>query len=244
MALKRVYIGMDNTGVTEGQRALRTDMAAAAIRTASDWGAGHITVADSGGLLPERLPPDAFYIETALPWGGLEDDFGAAILFGPAGEAPGWAARDIARVCLGGVCADSPGLLCALMAGGRGLPVAAAIGCGDYTDEVKGMVPEAEAVILRQTLADGSLCSPHPGRAGRAVADGILRGLRRIETIQPVCLREPIPCEVDFLTAEAARRAALIPGVARVSARRVGFAGGYREIEPILALILCYIQAA
>ena len=242
MTTKRVYIGIDNRGADEKELALRADRVTSAIRSAVDWGASRITVADSGGLPGELLPPDALYIRTPLPWGGLDDSFTAALLFGPPDEAPGWAARGIAQVCLNGVCVESPGLLCALMAGGRGIPVAAAVGCDDYTAAIRGIAPEVEAVILQSTLPDGSIRHAHPSRSERAVGDGVMRGLRRIEAIQPVCLHAPIRCEVDFIWAGGARRAALIPGVTLTAARSVAFAGGYAEIEPILALVLCYLD--
>ncbi len=218
-----------------GRRLLLAEVNAA-IDGAVAGGADHIVVNDSHAkmqnLPPAELAGNASYISGAYKplymMQGLDDSFDAVFFVAYHGAMGGDAAvlshtynpRAIADVRLNGRRAGESAVN-ALVAAHHGVPIALITGDRQTADQAKPFVPEAEYVIVKESISRFAAHSMHPHDARDAIHAGATRASTRAENIPPPDIDFPARLEIDFLVADMAEMASWINGVKQTAERTV-----------------------
>lgn len=247
----KVYISCDIEGINgviassqcgpggdgyELARLWMTEEANAAIRGAARAGAQEIVVKDSHGpgtnILLNKLDSRAQLISG---WGmnhsmveGLDDTFEALLLVGyhaMARTEKGARSHTMTGYVHGVAINDQPvgeSGIAALYAGAYGVPLVFASGDAALTAEIKGLIPDARTVTVKNSLSrHGSMMKPLE-QARQEIEDEVFRALSEKKFPQPY---HPQPIEFTYTThnPEAAQLCSYIPTVERVDALRVRF---------------------
>jgi D-amino peptidase len=201
--------------------------------------AATVLVADAHGsyrnLLPEDLDRRARLIRgrpRALGMlAGLDTDTAAVLLIGyhaRAGAGPAVLAHTVSDylldVRIDGRSEGEIGLTTAL-AGHHGAPVVLLTGDDAACAELRGLVPAAATVAVKQSLGQGAAAALHPDEARDQIHRAAAKAVRRADQIPIRHLPGPLTLQVDLLNPATADLATLIPGVTRTpGTRTVSFA--------------------
>ena len=109
----------------------------------------------------------------------------------------------------------------ALVAAHFGVPIIFVSGDEATAHEAEGIAPQAEKVIVKESLGRFASAHIHPTVACKMLQDGATKAVQHIERMQPPHFNMPTTMEITFLVADMAEMALWIRGVERVNARTV-----------------------
>jgi D-amino peptidase len=205
----------------------------AAVEAAFTAGASEVVVTDAHGsgtnLLPGEVDKRAVLISGfPMPFGmvtGLDETFAAAILIGvhAHGSTPNAILAHtytgaLKHVRLNGVEVGEPGLNAA-MAGHFGVPVVFVSGDAAAVAELRALVPEVEAVAVKEAVGFSAARLMSPEVAREKIGRGVSEALARRKDIRPVAIAKPVTFEVELAELAQADAVALLPGMKRVAGR-------------------------
>jgi D-amino peptidase len=113
----------------------------------------------------------------------------------------------------------------ALVAAHYGVPIIFVSGDAATASEAEFIAPQAEKVVVKQSISRFSAVNLHPSVACELLHAGSEQAVRHIQTMQPPQFKLPVEVEVTFLVADMADMALWIRGVERVSARTIKIIG-------------------
>jgi D-amino peptidase len=242
-------------------RRLMTLEVNAAIEGALEAGVQEIVVSDghwSGtNLLPEELHPAAEllsgYPRRLYMAEGMGPGFDAAFFVGYHASAgtrdavldhSGADPRLVPEVRLNGA-RQSEGSLNGYLCGYFDCPVALFTGDAAAVSEMHGFRLEVEGVVVKESLAQQAARSLHPEIARRRIRTGARRAFERLDNIAPMRLEGRGELQVDFLRTAMADSCERVPGVRRVGARSVAYAGDdYVQLYKLYLAMIDLAQAA
>ncbi|MBN1356181.1 M55 family metallopeptidase [bacterium] len=201
-----------------------------AVEAAYEWGATDVYVRDAHGsalnILPDMLHKNARLIRN---WGntpfcmmeGLDQSFRAVIFIGyhakagtPDSPLKHTMTTRISDLKLNGESLAEAGFN-ALIAGQFDVPVVFLSGDKAICRYTRKLIPGIETVSVKEGLG-GAFITQHPDVSVEQIKSGVLRGLRKRETIRPLKFRPPFEMDVTYSREEYAFRAAWYPGVKRL----------------------------
>ena len=232
--------------IMEGQaeyaqgRKLLTDEVNAVIIGAQDAGASDFVVNDAHSVMRNLHPQDLSGRATLITgrhkplymMQGLDDSFDGVCFVSYHGSIgaehavlshtynPG----AIWEVRINGAVVGESGLN-ALVAAHYGVPIIFVSGDEATANEAQLVAPEAEKVIVKQSLGRFAAAHIHPSVACNMLRAGAARAVQNIGAMLPPSFTLPVTIEVTFLVADMAEMACWIRDVERVSARSVQFVG-------------------
>ncbi len=113
----------------------------------------------------------------------------------------------------------------ALVAAHYGVPIILVSGDSTTTQEAQSIAPNAEKVVVKESLGRFAAVHTHPVVACELLRAGATRALRNLPTMQPPSFKLPVTLEITFLVADMAEMALWIRGVERVAPRTVKVVG-------------------
>jgi D-amino peptidase len=149
----------------------------------------------------------------------------------------------IQEVRVNGVPHNEAGLN-AIRLGHHGVPVILVAGDDALADEVEGLLPWAERVVVKRGLGYATADSLSPESARAAIREGLGRAIDRIGEMRLHQPAAPISGEIDFRLPVHAAYAAVLPEAARLGARTVGFVADDGETFYRRCLALLRLAAA
>lgn len=109
----------------------------------------------------------------------------------------------------------------ALVATHYGVPIIFVSGDAVTAQEAQVVAPQAEKVVVKQSLGRFAAANLHPSVACEMLQSAAARAVSNIYTMQPPLFDLPVSLEITFLVADMAEMALWIRGVERVAARTV-----------------------
>jgi D-amino peptidase len=232
--------------IMEGQaeyaqgRKLLTDEVNAVIIGAQDAGASDFVVNDAHSVMRNLHPQDLSGRATLITgrhkplymMQGLDDSFDGVCFVSYHGSIgaehavlshtynPG----AIWEVRINGAVVGESGLN-ALVAAHYGVPIIFVSGDEATANEAQLVAPEAEKVIVKQSLGRFAAAHIHPSVVCNMLRAGSGRAVQNIGAMLPPSFTLPVTIEVTFLVADMAEMACWIRDVERVSARTVQMVG-------------------
>jgi D-amino peptidase len=230
-------------------RRLMTEEVNAAILGALEAGAKEILVNDSHGpmrnLLIEELHPQAQLISgRPKPHGmmqGIDSSFDAVFFTGyhaAAGTQNGvldhtYRGTTVRQIKLGNLVAGEAAFNAAL-AGHFKVPVALVTGDATAVAQTKKLLPQVEAVAVKEPIGRFAARSYQPVEARRRIKEGVARALKRARDLKPLAITRPVNLELDWITTAMADQCMMIPGMVRVNPRAVQYKA--RDVEQAFVL--------
>jgi D-amino peptidase len=209
----------------------------AAIEGALEGGATEILVNDSHwrmqNLPPQELAGGASYLsgrhKPMYMMEGLDGSFGAVLFVGYHGSAGTssvlshtYNPNAIGEVRVNGRVAGESAIN-ALVAAHYGVPIALVSGDAVTGEEAAWFAPEAERVVVKESITRFAARSLHPDAAGAALRGAAAAAVRLAASggLVPPAFELPVRLELAFLTADMAEMATWIRGVERTGPRVV-----------------------
>jgi D-amino peptidase len=129
----------------------------------------------------------------------------------------------------------------ALVAAHYGVPIIFVSGDAATAQEAKSIAPQAEKVVVKQSLGRFAASNLHPSVACELLQAAATRAVSNIEAMRPPYFNLPVSLEITFLIADMAEMATWVRGVERVGARTVKVVGEnllelYRTFVTIVTL--------
>lgn len=224
-----------NAEYEQGRRLL-TDEVNAVIKGALDGGANEFVVNDSHHDMRNLRPQDLTGLATLITgkhkplymMEGLDASFDGVCFVSYHGSIGAEHAvlshtynpRAIWEVRINGEIVGESGIN-ALVAAHYGVPVIFVSGDAVTAKEAESVAPNAEKVVVKQSLGRFAAAHVHPTIACQMLRDGAYRAVSNIAIMRPPQFTLPVPLEVTFLVADMAEMAAWIRGVERVGPRTV-----------------------
>jgi D-amino peptidase len=109
----------------------------------------------------------------------------------------------------------------ALVAAHYGVPIIFVSGDKVTAQEAQRIAPNAEKVVVKQSLGRFAAANLHPTVACELLRAGATRAVRNLDTMHPPEFKQPVSLEVSFLVADMAEMALWVRGVERVGPRTV-----------------------
>jgi len=109
----------------------------------------------------------------------------------------------------------------ALVAAHYGVPIIFVSGDAITIQEAQTVAPEAEKVVVKQSLGRFAAAHIHPTVACELLHAGALRAVHNLSVMRPPQFSLPVTLEITFLVADMAEMATWIRGVERTSSRSV-----------------------
>ena len=249
----KVYISVDMEGiagvVTGDQlgptgfeyqrfREFMTAEALAAVEAAKQAGATEIVVSDSHGngqnLLIERFPADVTVIRAwPRPLGmmeGIDSTFAAAIFIGyhsSTANPAGVRAHTFSSANYAGFKANgrelSEGGWNAMIAGHFGVPVVLISGDEAAIADLRPVVPDVEAAIVKHSISFHSAATATPQAAQALIKLKVGQALGRRQAIKPVARPANVTVELTFKSYLPSMMLAYLPWFTRISSHAVRF---------------------
>jgi len=113
----------------------------------------------------------------------------------------------------------------ALVAAHYGVPIIFVSGDEVTAREAEGIAPEAEKVIVKQSLGRFAAAHIHPTVACDLLYQGASRAVNEIDRMRPPEFKLPVMLEITFLVADMAEMAVWVRDVERVGNRTVRIVG-------------------
>jgi D-amino peptidase len=224
-----------NAEYEQGRRLL-TDEVNAVIKGALDGGASEFVVNDSHHDMRNLHPQDLTGLATLITgkhkpmymMEGLDASFDGICFVSYHGSIGAEHAvlshtynpRAIWEVRINGEIVGESGIN-ALVATHFGVPIIFVSGDAVTAKEAESIAPNAEKVVVKQSLGRFAAAHIHPTIACQMLRDGAYRAVSNISTMRPPEFRLPVPLEVTFLVADMAEMAAWVRGVEKVGPRTV-----------------------
>jgi D-amino peptidase len=213
----------------------------AAIDGAVAGGASGFVVNDSHWTM-QNVPPDELHGGAAYLSGrhkpgymteGLDDSFDAAFFVGYHGSAGTSSVLShtynpdaISEVRLNGHVAGEAAVN-ALVARHHGVPLALITGDGTTAEETRWFAPDAERVVVKDSITRFAARSLHPDAARDAIRRGATSAIGAVAAgrVAPPVIALPARLEVDLLTEDMVDMATWLRGVERTAHRTVTIEG-------------------
>jgi D-amino peptidase len=229
-------------GMAEYQqgRQLLTDEVNAVINGALEGGATDIVVNDSHSFMRNLHPQDLLGDATLITgqhkplymMQGLDASFDGVCFVSYHGSIGAEHAvlshtynpRAIWEVRINGEIVGESGIN-ALVAAHYGVPIIFVSGDEATAREAQSIAPNAEKVIVKQSLGRFAASHIHPSVACEMLRVGAARAVENIGNMQPPQFQLPVTVQITFLVADMAEWASWIRGVDRVDARTVKLSG-------------------
>jgi D-amino peptidase len=112
----------------------------------------------------------------------------------------------------------------ALVAAHYGVPIIFVSGDAVTAQEAQRIAPNAEKVVVKQSLGRFAAASLHPTVACELLHAGATRAVRNLDTMHPPEFKQPVSLEMAFLVADMAEMALWVRGVERVGPRTIALA--------------------
>lgn len=208
----------------------------AAIEGALTCGVDEIVVNDSHSSMqnldPELLAGDASYISGSYKplymMQGLDPSFDAIFFIayhGAIGGEPSvlshtYNPRAIADVRLNGRVVGE-GAVNALVALRHRVPIVLITGDRQTSEQAKPFLPNAECVVVKESVSRFAASSMHPHAARAAISAGAERALSPTNRPSPPQIDLPARLEIDLVTADMAQMATWISGVKQTAERTI-----------------------
>ncbi|GAC1619371.1 MAG: M55 family metallopeptidase [Ktedonobacteraceae bacterium] len=109
----------------------------------------------------------------------------------------------------------------ALVAAHYGVPIIFISGDEATAREAATIAPEAEKVVVKQSLGRFAAAHMHPTLACELLREGAVRAVQNVKMMQPPQFKKPVELEITFLVADMAEMAQWVRSVERVGARTV-----------------------
>lgn len=254
-ATRKIYISVDMEGVAgvvtadqllpggfeyERYRRFMTDEALAAVRGASEAGAGEIVVSDSHGngenLLIELFPKGVRIVRSWPRHGammaGIDRSYAAAVFIGyhasttnPRGvRAHTVSSANFARLALNGN-AVTEAEFNAAYAGDFGVPVVFVSGDDVAIAEIKGRLGAIETVTTKTSLGFHSAETMTPAAACDLIQAGVLVALKHRDQYHPYVIPHPVTLDLTFKNYMPAEVLSYLRAVERVDSHSIRFVG-------------------
>lgn len=224
-----------NAEYEQGRRLLTSEVNAV-ITGAIQGGASEFVVNDSHNAMRNLHPQDLVGRATLITGAhkplymmqGLDESFDGVCFVSYHGSIGAERAilshtynpRAIWEVRLNGEVVGEAGIN-ALVAAHYGVPVIFVSGDAITAQEARGIAPQAEMVVVKESIGRFAASHLHPEVACEMLQAGAERAVRSIQTMQPPPLHQPSVLDITFLVADMAEMACWIRDVERVSARTV-----------------------
>ena len=238
-------------------RRLMTEEVNAAILGALEGGAKEIVVNDAHNtmrnLLIEELHPQAQLISGSPKprsmMQGIDNTFDAVLFTGyhaSAGTQDGildhtYSSASVRQIKLGNLIVGEAGLNAAL-AGYFKVPVALVTGDVTAVAQTKKLLPQVEAVAIKEPIGRLAARSYQPVEARRRIKEGATRALKRAKDLKPLILPRPLTIEIEWAYTAMADRCMLIPGTTRVHPRTVAYKA--RDVEQAFSVTMACLVLA
>ena len=112
----------------------------------------------------------------------------------------------------------------ALVAAHYGVPIIFVSGDAVTSREAQRIAPNAEKVVVKQSLGRFAAANLHPTVACELLQAGATSAVRNLDMMHPPEFKQPVSLEVTFLVADMAEMALWVRGVERVGPRTVALA--------------------
>jgi D-amino peptidase len=233
-----------------------TNEVLAAIEGARAAGATEFVISDSHGngenLLLDRLPEDVTLIRSwprpLMMMEGIDETFDAAIFIGyhsstnnPAGvRAHTMSSGRLAGVYLNGVPVPEAGINAAI-AGHFGVPVIMISGDDVIADEIRALLGDIEAAVVKWAISYHSARTLMPAAAYNLIREKVRTAIERIDDFEPYVLERPITFDVTFKNYRPSEVLAYLPIVERIDSHSIRFVGkDMIEVSRFLEFLLSY----
>lgn len=109
----------------------------------------------------------------------------------------------------------------ALVAAHFGVPIIFVSGDEATAREATGIAPQAEKIVVKESLGRFAAANLHPTVACRLLREGASRAVRNIQQMRPPDFTRPVSLEVTFLVADMASMACRVRGVEQIAPRTI-----------------------
>lgn len=109
----------------------------------------------------------------------------------------------------------------ALVAAHYGVPIIFVSGDEVTAREAASIAPQAEKVVVKESLGRFAAANLHPNVACRLLREGASRAVRNIQQMRPPAFTRPVSLEVTFLVADMASMACRVRGVEQIAPRTI-----------------------
>lgn len=238
-------------------RRLMTEEVNAAILGSLEAGAKQVVVSDAHhtmrNLLIEELHPQAQLLSgSPKPYGmmqGINASFDVVFFTGYHAAAGtqdaildhSYSSTTVRQIRLGNQVVGEAGLNAAL-AGHFKVPVALVTGDSTAVAQTKKLLPQVEAVAVKEPVGRLAALSYQPVEARRRIKEGAVRAMKRAKDLKPLALPRPVALEVEWMYTAMADRCMLIPGLTRVGPRTVGYKA--KDAEQAFSMTMAWLVLA
>ncbi len=113
----------------------------------------------------------------------------------------------------------------ALVAAHYGVPILFVSGDEVTAREAATFAPQAEKIVVKESLGRFAASNLHPNVACRLLREGASRAVRNISSMRPPVFELPVSLEVTFLVADMAEMACWVRNVERIGPRSIVIRG-------------------
>lgn len=255
--------------IIEGQaeyaqgRLLLTNEVNAVIAGALEAGASAFVVNDAHSFM-RNLHPQDLLGEATLITGrhkplymmeGLDSSFDGALFVSYHGSigaerailSHSYNPRSIWEARLNGEIVGESGIN-ALVAAHYGVPIIFVSGDEVTAREATSIAPQAEKIVVKESLGRFAAANLHPTVACRMLREGASRAVGNIQRMRPPVFTLPVSLEVTFLVADMAEMAVWVRNVERIGSRTVALRGEnlldlYRSFVAMVMLTRALVDA-
>lgn len=237
-------------------REFMTNEALSAVEAAKESGATEVLIVDAHGngenLLIERFPPDVRIVRSwprpLSMMEGIDSTFGAVVFVGyhsattnPRGvRAHTISSATFAAIELNGVPMAESGINAAI-AGHFGVPVVAISGDDAAVAEAQQLIPGVEGAVVKRAISFHSANTLTPQAGAALIKEKVKSGLAKRASIRPHIVRAPLRLDVTFKNYTPAEIVAYLPGIQRVNAHTIRFAGrDILEVSKFIQFLTTY----
>ncbi|MEO7019556.1 MAG: M55 family metallopeptidase [Ktedonobacteraceae bacterium] len=136
----------------------------------------------------------------------------------------------------------------ALVAAHYGVPIIFVSGDEVTAREATSIAPQAEKIVVKESLGRFAAANLHPDVACRLLREGASRAVHNISTMHPPAFTLPVALEVTFLVADMAELALWVRNVERVGPRTIAIRNDslldlYRSFVAVILLTRVLVDA-
>ncbi len=136
----------------------------------------------------------------------------------------------------------------ALVAAHYGVPIIFVSGDEVTAREAASIAPQAEKIVVKESLGRFAAANLHPDVACRLLREGASRAVHNISTMRPPTFTLPVTLEVTFLVADMAELALWVRNVERVGPRTITIRNDnlldlYRSFVAVILLTRVLVDA-
>lgn len=217
-------------------RLLLTNEVNAVVAGAQEAGASEFVVNDAHSFMRNLHPQDLLGDATLISgqhkplymMEGLDSSFDGVLFVSYHGSigteqailSHTYNPRAIWEVRLNGEIVGESGIN-ALVAAHYGVPIIFVSGDEVTAREAESIAPQAEKIVVKESLGRFAAANLHPNVACRLLREGASRAVQNIQAMRPPMLTRPVSLEVTFLVADMAEMSCRVRGVERIGARTI-----------------------